>query len=186
MMRKCNWVIAILCLWVPGAVRAQSAVQTASQSLPAPVRQILERLGDLNQLPEGDWRVHSGDLPHGESPTLDDSSWPVAKRGENYGQDAVWFRRWIEVPKTLHGYDLNGVDVWFQFRVRPAVSGDITEIVYFDGHRVAFGRRYGEARAVPERQARRQGSGCGQAAGNGRRETFRRVGRVDCLLVQPP
>src|SRR6185437_6607637 len=101
--------------------------------------EILNRLGQFDRLPTGEWRVHPGDLPHGESPSLDDSSWPVAKPGQELGKDAVWFRRWIEVPANLHGYDLTGANVWFQFNVRPTDRSDIDEIVYFDGRRVALG-----------------------------------------------
>ncbi len=131
----------VLGLLLPGTGRAQSAeqMQAINQSLPAPAQQILARLGDFNRLPGGDWRVHPGDIAHGESPSLDDSSWSVAKSGTDYGKDAVWFRRWIQVPKTLKGYDLSGCDVWFQFQARTVERGDLTEIVYFDGRRVALG-----------------------------------------------
>ena len=53
------------------------------------------------------------------------------------GKEAVWYRRRIEVPKTLHGYDLSGADVAFQFRVN--ANGPLTEIIYFNGRRVALG-----------------------------------------------
>ena len=33
----------------------------------------LHTLEILNALPAGEWRFHAGDLPHGESPALDDS-----------------------------------------------------------------------------------------------------------------
>ena len=70
----------------------------------------------LNSLPVGEWHFHSGDVPHGESPSLDDSAWPLQKPRAKAPQDAVWYRRVIEVPKTLNGYDLTGSRIWFQFR----------------------------------------------------------------------
>ncbi|HWY99783.1 MAG TPA: hypothetical protein VNX17_01810, partial [Edaphobacter sp.] len=91
----------------------------------------------LNSLPVGEWRFHAGDIPHGESPTLDDSAWPLQKPRAKAPQDAVWYRRVIEVPKTLSGYDLTGSRIWFQFRAD--ANGPMPEIIYFNGRRVALG-----------------------------------------------
>ena len=49
----------------------------------------------------------------------------------------MWFRRWVEVPKNLNGYDLTGSQIWFQFQAD--VNGPMTTIVYVDGRRVAMG-----------------------------------------------
>src|ERR1035441_6181788 len=97
----------------------------------------LHTLEELNSLPAADWRFHAGDLPHGESPTLDDSAWPVVSAPAKAPKDAVWYRRTIEVPKTLHGYDITGSRVWFQFRAE--ANGPMPEIIYFNGRRVALG-----------------------------------------------
>jgi alpha-mannosidase len=91
----------------------------------------------LNSLPVGEWRFHAGDIPHGESPTLDDSAWPLQKPRAKAPQDAVWYRRVIEVPKTLNGYDLTGSRIWFQFRAD--ANGPMPQIIYFNGRRVALG-----------------------------------------------
>ncbi|MGH9595848.1 MAG: alpha-mannosidase, partial [Edaphobacter sp.] len=97
----------------------------------------LHTLELLNSLPVGDWRFHAGDIPHGESPTLDDSSWTLAKPRSKAPTEAVWYRRTIEVPKTLNGYDITGSRIWFQFRAD--ANGPMPEIVYFNGRRVALG-----------------------------------------------
>jgi alpha-mannosidase len=97
----------------------------------------LHTLEELNSLPAAEWRFHSGDLPHGESVTLDDSRWPIVTAPANAPTDAVWYRREIEVPKTLHGYDITGSRVWFQFRAE--ANGPMPEIIYFNGRRVALG-----------------------------------------------
>ncbi len=94
-------------------------------------------LVQFNTLPEGGWRIHEGDLPHGESPTLADSSWPVAKVPSSAGKEAVWFRQRITIPKTLNGYDLTGTDISFEFVA--TANGPVPEIIYFDGRRVALG-----------------------------------------------
>ncbi|HXC97677.1 MAG TPA: glycoside hydrolase family 38 C-terminal domain-containing protein [Edaphobacter sp.] len=91
----------------------------------------------LNSLPVGEWRFHAGDIPHGESPSLDDSAWPLQKPRAKAPQDAVWYRRVIEVPKTLNGYDITGSRIWFQFRTD--ANGPIPQIIYFNGRRVALG-----------------------------------------------
>jgi len=117
---------------------AQSFTPTREQKNLSPAAiEKLHTLETLNALPAGEWRFHPGDLAHGESPALDDSGWPMVSPGAKAPQDAVWYRRVIEVPKTLHGYDITGSRVWFQFRA--GANGPMPEIIYFNGRRVALG-----------------------------------------------
>jgi hypothetical protein len=37
----------------------------------------LDLIESLSLLPASDWKTHAGDIPQGESVSLDDSSWPV-------------------------------------------------------------------------------------------------------------
>jgi alpha-mannosidase len=97
----------------------------------------LHTLETLNALPAGEWRFHPGDIPHGESTTLDDASWQIAKPGSKAPKEAVWYRRTIEVPKTLNGYDISGSRILFQFQAD--ANGSVPEIIYFNGKRVALG-----------------------------------------------
>ena len=102
----------------------------------------LHTLETLNALPGGTWRFHAGDIPHGESPTLDDSTWqqvatPEPRHSVKAPKEAVWYRRTIEVPKTLNGYDLTGATVWFQFHAD--ANGPMPQIIYYNGRRVALG-----------------------------------------------
>lgn len=131
----CLPVVAAFTLSFP-ALRAQSQDDIV-KSLPPGEQQVVTRLGELNNLPSGDWRFHAGDVPHGESPSLDDSSWPIAKPDSEGPNEATWYRQWIEVPKTLHGYDLTGTRIWFRFRAW--VNGPLPQIIYFNGRRVALG-----------------------------------------------
>ena len=103
---------------------------------PAAVKK-LGTLETLNALPGGQWRMHAGDLAHGEDVGLDDSSWTVVGPRSKAPMDAVWYRREVEVPKTLNGYDISGSRVWFQFRA--GANGPMPEIIYFNGRRVALG-----------------------------------------------
>jgi alpha-mannosidase len=118
---------------------AQSADDAGkiAASLPATSQAVIARLSALYELPDGAWKMHSGDLAHGEAASLDDSSWQtIAPRGEA-PNDAVWFRQTYIVPDTLSGYDLTGSRIWFQFHAE--ANGPMPEILYFNGRRVALG-----------------------------------------------
>ncbi|MGD0446148.1 MAG: glycoside hydrolase family 38 C-terminal domain-containing protein [Edaphobacter sp.] len=136
-LRRLQLALALATLTVSIAL-AQSFTPIREQKnlSPAAIAK-LHTLELLNSLPPGEWRFHAGDIPHGESPTLDDSTWPLAKPRSKAPTDAVWYRRVIEVPKTLNGYDITGSRIWFQFRAD--ANGPMPEIIYFNGRRVALG-----------------------------------------------
>ncbi len=94
-------------------------------------------LQGLTNLPADQWEFHVGDVPHGESVALDDSSWQVVRPPSQAPTEAVWYRRSVEVPQNLNGYDLTGTRIWFQFEAN--ANGPMPEIVYFNGRRVAMG-----------------------------------------------
>ncbi len=119
-----------------GHTDAVTPQQLAAQ-LPPAAQATLERLGSLNQLEASDWRYHAGDLPHGEAPTEEDASWPVVQPKSEAPAEAAWYRRVIEIPSTIHGYDPSGMRVMFQFEV--SSREDVPEIIYVDGRRVALG-----------------------------------------------
>ena len=140
-MRLCR--LSLVLAFASSLAAAQSFTPVREQKNLSPAAlQKLHTLETLNALPGGSWRFHAGDIPHGESPALDDSSWalvptPESRRAVKAPKDAVWYRRTIEVPNTLHGYDLTGARIWFQFRAD--ANGPMPEIVYFNGRRVALG-----------------------------------------------
>jgi alpha-mannosidase len=119
--------------------QAQSAKQVTqiTHALSPESQKVIERLSTLDSLPAEQWRYHPGDLAHGESPSLDDPSWPLVNPGSPATTDAVWYRRVVEVPKALNGYDLTGSRVWFQFKA--SSHGPMPQIIYFNGRRVAMG-----------------------------------------------
>jgi alpha-mannosidase len=119
-----------------GRLTAQSAEEAKmAAGLPPASRSVIERLSSLQALPDGAWKMHPGDLAHGEAVNLDESSWqPIAVEGKA-GKGAVWFRQTFQVPATLGGYDLTGARIWFQFHV----DGRMPQILYFNGRRVAMG-----------------------------------------------
>ena len=110
---------------------------TAAAGLPASSRAIVDRLASLQDLPDGAWKYHAGDLPHGEAVKVDESEWQPIAMGAQAPNEAVWFRQTIEVPQTLLGYDLSGARIWFQFHA--TANGPMPQILYFNGRRVALG-----------------------------------------------
>ena len=100
-------------------------------------RAVIERLSGLSQLPDGVWKMHAGDLAHGEAVNLDESGWDAIQKGTKAPNEAVWFRQTYQVPATLNGYDLTGARVWFQFHAD--ANGPMPEILYFNGRRMAMG-----------------------------------------------
>ena len=122
-----------------GRTAAQSASDAAKIAavLQPESRSVIERLSGLRELPDGTWKMHGGDLAHGEAANLDDSGWEPIQRGAKAPNDAVWFRQTFQIPATLSGYDLTGARIWFQFHA--SANGPMPQILYFNGRRVAMG-----------------------------------------------
>jgi alpha-mannosidase len=127
-----------LLLLATSVLALHAAAQSQPPKLVSPaIDAVTSQLRGLTHLAADEWRYHAGDVPHGEDIALDDSSWAVVKKGTLAPEDAVWYRRWVEVPPTLQGYDLTGTKLWFRFSAY--CNGPMPEIVYFNGRRVAMG-----------------------------------------------
>jgi alpha-mannosidase len=126
-------------LLFPAGAAAQSPQEVAqiTRSLSPDSQKVIARLGTFDQLPAAQWRYHAGDLAHGEAVDLDDASWPVVTARSQGSTEAAWYRRVVEIPKSLNGYDLTGARIWFQFRAN--ANGPMPQIIYFNGRRVALG-----------------------------------------------
>jgi alpha-mannosidase len=122
-----------------GRATAQSAADATkiAATLPTDTHAIIDRLSGLRELPDGAWKLHAGDLAHGEAVNLDESGWQPIANGSKAPKDAVWFRQTYQIPATLNGYDLSGARIWFQFHAY--ANGPMPEILYFNGRRVAMG-----------------------------------------------
>jgi alpha-mannosidase len=132
--------VLLLCGFPVHHLNAQRGAPTIPEivkTLQPASQKTIERLGSFSELPATEWSYHPGDLAHGEDPSLNDSSWETVQPRSKGPNDAVWYRRLIEVPKTLNGYDLTGARIWFQFRA--GANGPVPEIIYFNGRRVALG-----------------------------------------------
>src|SRR5258708_39183030 len=101
------------------------------------IEAVTSQLRDLTHLAADEWRYHAGDLPHGADAGLDDSRWTVVKSRSQAPESTVWYRRWIVVPPTLNGYDLTGTKLCVT--VSGYANGQLPEVVYFSGRRVAMG-----------------------------------------------
>jgi alpha-mannosidase len=130
---------AIFSTGVVERVSAQSAADAAKISavLQPESRAVIDRLSGLHELPDGTWKMHGGDLAHGEAADLNEAGWEPIQRGAEAPNDAVWFRQTFEIPATLSGYDLTGARIWFQFHA--SANGPMPQILYFNGRRVAMG-----------------------------------------------
>ena len=139
--RIASAALAAICLALvlAPAAKSQSAAQVAHiiQPLSPDSQKVIERLSTFDDLPAAEWRYHAGDLAHGEAVNLDDSGWPLVKARSEAPNEAVWYRRTIEVPQNLNGYDLTGARVWFSFHAN--ANGPMPQIIYFNGRRVALG-----------------------------------------------
>jgi len=96
----------------------------------------VDALGNMSSLPQGDWKAHTGMLSHGEDINLDDSGWETVRPRVAGPVDAMWYRRWIEVPKDLNGYDLTGARITLKLNTAPNI---MTVTLYIDGRRSAMG-----------------------------------------------
>jgi alpha-mannosidase len=137
--RSALFVLVAMMVVFAGRGTAQNAKETAeiAATLQPGSQAVIERLTSLHELTEGTWKMHSGDMAHGEAVSLDESSWEPTADGSKAPKDAVWFRQTIEVPQTLNGYDLTGARIWFQFHAN--ANGPMPQILYFNGRRVAMG-----------------------------------------------
>ena len=119
------------------AAQRNTEMARAEALLPPAFQAVVERLGSLHELPADLWKMHVGDVAHGEDPDLDVTGWQPIAVGDKAPNESVWIRQTIHVPQTLNGYDLSGARIWFQIHLNG--NGPMPEIVYFNGRRVALG-----------------------------------------------
>ncbi len=119
------------------AAKVAKEIDRVASNLPPESRTVITRLTLLRQMPDGGWKMHSGDIAHGEDVNVDESGWQNFATPGAGSNDAVWFRQTYTVPETLGGYDLTGSRIWFQFHAD--ANGPMPEILYFNGRRVAMG-----------------------------------------------
>lgn len=102
---------------------------------------VVERLSALSAIEAQDWEYHEGPVEHGESPDLKTVDWKIVRIPFYASHQEIWLRRWVEVPKTLNGYDLTGTRISFQIDVggEGPGRGYLYETIYFNGDRILEG-----------------------------------------------
>ena len=117
-------------------VTYDSQAQTAAslKRLSPASQQILDRIKQIGMWPLGDFRYATGITLNGESVSLDDSSWKTLQAINAAPADELWLRKWIEVPKSLEGYDPTGTSIWMPQLNRGAMT------IYLNGERVMAGQ----------------------------------------------
>ena len=151
-----------------GAQNAQEMAQI-KESLPKSAVAVVDQLAELNTLPAGKWHVHTGDIAHGESTSLDDSAWPLVTNNKNFPAEAVWFRQWVEVPAQAAWLRPDRRAHLVSFLA--TANGPVPEIIYFDGRRVALGDAM-EPSCSSKMPSPAKGTGRRKAVGNGGCKTF--------------
>jgi alpha-mannosidase len=99
-----------------------------------PFAPALRRLEAMVTMPLTEWRANADNLPHPEDPALDDSSWKMVKVHERGYERPVWFRRVVEIPRTMGGCDIEGKRVMLALRLRFNGHGRVR--VFFNGSMV--------------------------------------------------
>lgn len=139
-----------LLLALPGAQAQQNAraraandfapQQTADalKSLSTQSQSVIATLHELNSITVSSWRIHIGAVADAGSVNFDDSSWQTIHTPYRMTTpDVVWLRTWVEVPASLHGYDLTGSQIWLDPIRRDSMT------VFINGARVATGEDVG-------------------------------------------
>ena len=78
-----------------------------------------------------DWKAHVDNLAHGEDPSLNDADWSSVGISEKWGNGPAWFRRWVEIPQSMGGYNIGGARVRLDLRVSAEGSSQVR--VFFNG-----------------------------------------------------
>jgi alpha-mannosidase len=112
---------------------AENQTAAALKRLSPASQEILQRIARIGVLPLGDFRYSIDTIANGESVSLDDSSWQTLQSPSAAPTDALWLRKWIEVPKTIEGYDPTGASIWMPQMNRGGMT------IYLNGERAAMG-----------------------------------------------
>jgi len=105
---------------------AFSILGFSQNNSPEPYKPTLDRLNSLTHEAESDWRFNK-DLPHPEDPSLNDSAWGIFRvknvsgPGGGHESEEHWtgtrvFRRWVQIPEKINGYETRGSRITLDLR----------------------------------------------------------------------
>lgn len=110
---------------------APEQTANALKTLSGRSQAVIQGLSKFNPLPINGWRFHDGDVRDGQSVALDDSSWPEVRSPGRAPAGVIWVRKWIEIPRSIGGYDLDGCSV--SIRVMIHAWGGEGAFLYVNG-----------------------------------------------------
>jgi alpha-mannosidase len=99
-----------------------------------PFHSVVQRLDGMTGVLITGWKTHADNLPHPEAVDLDDSNWGNAQPVQNRfggaaerssGGGAAWFRKLVKIPKSLGGYNIQGLPVRLNLRIFSRTRGAI-------------------------------------------------------------
>jgi alpha-mannosidase len=96
-----------------------------------PYQSELSRLHAMFAQPLPDWKAYPDNLAHGEDPSLNDADWSPFRISEPWRNSPVWFRRWVEIPQSMGGYNIRSARVRLDLRVSAEGSSPVR--VFFNG-----------------------------------------------------
>lgn len=143
MNRRAFFQLSAASVLAGNLVARRGAFPLLAQALPRGMRRelqnnpfatALQRLEAMITTPLTDWRLHADNLPHPEDPSLSDSDWKPVKVRERIDQRPLWFRRVVEIPKTMGGYNIEGRRVYLSLQL--SFGGDSRVRVFFNGSMV--------------------------------------------------
>jgi alpha-mannosidase len=119
---------------------------TAQQTAPD-WKVIVEQLNSITIIPLTHWKIHPADGGRWEAPDADDSNWQAYTAKTEWTTGSMWLRRWMELPKQLHGYDIKGA----RLELRWSIGGESTVLLtaYVNGTQVGVGEDEGSLAIVP-------------------------------------
>ena len=95
---------------LPAMGQQGEAIPQPGANLPSESRAVIERLESLHALPDGPWKMHVGDVQHGEETDLDDSQWQTVALNSKAPNAAVWFRQTIQIPRYAEWLRSDGLE----------------------------------------------------------------------------
>ncbi|MGH9449251.1 MAG: alpha-mannosidase [Terriglobia bacterium] len=118
---------------LPGGAQRYMRGRQAFQN--NPYESALQKLAAMVETEITGWKTHPDNIPHAEDPGLDDSDWAVEpprgqfRREDLTGEGGTWFRKLIEMPKTMGGYDIQGLPVKLNARIFSRTRGMVRVFV---------------------------------------------------------
>jgi alpha-mannosidase len=104
-----------------------------------PYQSAVKKLQAMTGIAVTGWKWHADNVPHPEDPSLNDHDWqaltlPAVQQGRAFfrslrrlmvGTGPTWFRKWVQVPRTMGGYNIQGLPVKLNLRVLGRSRGPI-------------------------------------------------------------